>query len=124
MIQAGTNQAKEVWCQVKSSDNNGGMKWQICQKCCVFCDDNNCPIRVCHNSRQDDLCCWRCSPAEWLMGRMNDEARLLTYKIRRYEFEIRNGARAGDGSWIGGRLEKFRKEHPKEYEEILAKEGK
>jgi len=114
--------SKEVWCQVKSSDNSGGRKWQDCQKCCSFCN-KVCDLRVCKDSQEtyvkDALCCWRASPAEWLMGRLERKAMTFIYNRRMYENYLKRGVRPSDGTWEGDRLKDFWKKYPKVYQEIF-----
>lgn len=112
---------KEVWCASKSADNTGGPAWTICQKCCEFCSNKDCNIRACDLLMDPPahLCCWRRSPIEWMMGRVNPKADDFYYKLRIYEYWMRKKRRRiGDGTLEGERLAKFWKEHPKEYQEL------
>lgn len=113
-------QRTEVWCQVKGSNNQGGKRWQECQKCCVFCPDkNSCNLRICAPKGREVLCCWQASPSEWMMGRLEEKARMFAYHRRSYEYALKRGRRAGDGTWDGSNLEEFRKKYPEVYQEML-----
>lgn len=117
---------KEVWCQAKSTRNSGGEKWQDCHKCCHYCTEEDCNLRSCVekmlNSKPFPLCCWKVSPIEWTMSRLDNKAGELSYKKRVCEDYVRRGVRP-DNSREGRRLSRFKKEFPKVYKEILKEYG-
>lgn len=110
---------KEIWCTQKSPENLSAIRgWKgECPKCCVFCEKKNCSLRVCSIPREHP-CTWRRSPSEWMMGRLEEKADAFYTHLRRYEYYLKKGFRAMDGTWEGEKLERFRKENPKLYKEI------
>jgi len=116
---------KEVWCQAKSTSNHGGKKWRDCRKCCHYCTKKDCELRSCVTKmtpKPFPLCCWKVSPIEWTMGRLDKKAGELAYRKRMFEDYIRRGVRP-DNTWEGQRLTRFKKKFPKVYKEILKEFG-
>lgn len=107
---------KEVWCAAKSPRNEGGEKWKgDCRKCCRHCEGKPCDLRVCYMGEKDDLCAHKCSPSEWMMGRIDESAREETYQRRRVEFWLKRGFKEGDGSWEGQAIKDLRKKYGKKF---------
>lgn len=107
---------REVWCAAKSSKNEGNEKWKLCNKCCVFCvQRKNCYLRTCSQAKKEDLCTWRCSPSDWLLGKIDEKARMRAYKERMVEHMEKEGFKEGDGSWEGDYIERCREKYGKKF---------
>ena len=111
------NPPTDVWCAQKGIDNPYTHWNGVCRGCCVFCEDwGNCRFRTCHTEKIGKPTCYhRCSPSEWMMGKIDDKAKRRRYKRRQVETWLRDGKREGDGSWEGKMITRIRERYGKDF---------
>ena len=104
-------------CACKHLENHGGKKWSgVCVGCCSYCPRICCDFRTC-NRDIIDLCTWRRTLTEWLLGRIDENADKESYQRRRVEYYLRQGHREGDGSWEGDFIRRMREKYGKDFGE-------
>ena len=105
------NPPTSVWCIQKGSKNPYTHWNGVCRGCCAFCEKrDDCPHRTCNLQRRDKpICFYRCSPAEWMMGKLDEKIRKKLYFQRQLELWRKDGHKAGDGSWEGEMMERREK---------------
>jgi len=103
-------------CACKHSENESRTaRWNgICIGCCSFCKAH-CPTRTCEGRTREDLCCWRRTLLEWMLGRIDENAHQESYQRRRVEYYLRQGFKEGDGTWEGELIKKLRKRFGKDF---------
>lgn len=109
----------KAWCAQKTSDNHSRKAgWRgECVGCCLFCDVRDCDLRTCKARRSYEMCSWKRTPSEWLLGRIDEKAGKETYQRRRVEHYLRIGHKEGDSTWEGKFIARMRERYGKDFGE-------